>query len=115
MNRRDYAEAKRRLDQTHRELETELLTPEQQRELELRATSLNRILHRGAVMSRAKTAAFGAVFAVALAALYETFIAAPHHGYAPQTAAAWASFYAGLCTPWALIGALVGVALGPRS
>jgi len=114
MNRREYAEAKRRLDQIQRELETELLTPGQQHELELRAASLNRILRRGVVMSRAKNALIGAVFGAALAVLYNAFIVVSHTGYVPQTTAAWATFYAGLCAPWALIGALVGAILGRR-
>jgi hypothetical protein len=111
MNRREYADVKRRLDQTQRELETELLTLERQTELEQRAAGLNRVLQRAAMVSRAKMGLFGALFAVALALLYEAFIVAPLHGSAPHTIAAWAK----LSAPWALLGALVGVVLGPRS
>ena len=114
MKRQEYAEAKRRLDQVRRELETELLTPEQQRELELSAATLERSLHRGARTSRAIGALIGAVFAAALAVAYNAFAAAPQAGPIPQATAAWDSvhFYVRLCVPWALFGALVGAMLG---
>lgn len=113
MRRHDHAEARRRLDQIHRELETELLTPEQQRELELRAASLNRILQRRVVWSRAQTVVIGAVFGAGLAVLYNIF-AVPHIGHAPQTTTAWIAFYAWLYVPWAVVGALIGAILGRR-
>ena len=112
MNREENAAAKRRLDQVHRELETELLTPRQQFELEARAAHLNRMLHRQAVLSRATTALIGAVFGAAIALLYHGFITALPADSLPQVPAAWASYYAWLCAPWALIGALVGAIIG---
>ena len=110
MNRREYSEAKRRLERVRRELETELLTPEQQNALEQRAATLERSLHRGGMRSRAMAALVGAVFGAALAVLYDVFGAAPHASSAPETA--WASIDVWLWVPWALFGALVGAMLG---
>ena len=112
MNGKEYAEAKRRLEEIQRVLENELLTPEQQRDLELHAARLSRTLQQRVVMGRVKAALIGAVVGAALAVLNDVFIAAPHADQVPQTAAGWAAFYVGLCAPWALIGLLVGVVLG---
>ena len=112
MNGKEYAEAKRRLEEIQRVLGSQLLTPEQQRDLELHAARLSRILQKRVVMGRVKAALIGAVVGAALAVLHNVFIAAPHTGHVPQTAAGWAAFYVGVCVPWALLGSLVGAVLG---
>jgi hypothetical protein len=66
-------------------------------------------------MARASTVLLCAVIGTALALLDQFYLADAQTVYAPQTTAEWIAFYVGLCAPWALFGAIVGVVLGRRN
>jgi hypothetical protein len=114
MNRKDHVDDKRRLEQIKQDLETQLLTPEQERELELQSAKLSRSVQQAVVMGRVKAALAGALAGAVLAVLYNAFIADPDTAPVSDTTVGWVAFYVGLCVPWALIGALVGALLGWR-
>jgi hypothetical protein len=57
----------------------------------------------------------GLIFAVigaALALLDHAFLAGPHVNDVPQTNAGWFAFYLGICAPWAVLGAVIGLVVG---
>jgi hypothetical protein len=63
-------------------------------------------------MSRAAYSLIAAVIGAALALLDHAFLA--KLGYVPQTNPEWLSFYVALCLPWAVLGAIIGYAVGGR-
>lgn len=65
-------------------------------------------------MSRLTTTLIGGAISAILALLHHAYVGGPYTGYIPQTTAGWVSFYVGICTPWVLIGALVGAGIGGR-
>lgn len=64
--------------------------------------------------SRVLTALAGAVLGTGLALLDAAYLASPNTGYLPQTTGGWFAFYVGLCMPWTLLGAVVGLVVGKR-
>ena len=111
MNRKRYAQAKQRLEEIQRVLDGQLLTPEQQRELEQDAAALTRVLQRRIVMGHVWAALIGAVIGAALAIANQVMLA-PETSNAPVMAGGCVSYYAWLCLPWALLGAVAGALLG---
>jgi hypothetical protein len=109
MKRQEYIELKRQLTKIHRDLETELLTPEQQRILESRATKLTRSLQRRDMLNRAM---LGAMVGVALAVLGQFIVATPQPSSGPETTAEFATLYVGVCILSGLAGAVLGAMFG---
>jgi hypothetical protein len=64
-------------------------------------------------MRRAAYTVIGALIG-AIAALLDHFYLAGPMGSAPQVTAEWLAFYAGICIPWAAIGAVIGLVSSGR-
>lgn len=61
-------------------------------------------------MAHAAYTVIGALFGAVAALLYHFYLASGGAPDDPQLTVGWLAFYAGICLPWAAIGAVVGFA-----